>query len=77
MSRLDDAEERLNSAIMRLEKAIAVRAKSEKARLVMEQGLRGRVFEVEAERNAMEDRLNSAAVKLDATIEQLQKALQD
>ena len=75
MSRLEDAEKRLHDAISRLEASIATQAGEASRTSALEDELTARIASAEAERDAMEKRMNTAAVRLDATIERLRAAL--
>lgn len=75
MSRLDSAEKRLHDAISRLEAALKTRAGETDARTAAETDLRTQIADLEAERDATEKRMETAAVRMDATIERLRGAL--
>lgn len=77
MSRLEDAEKRLHGAMARLEGALSTQREIAAEDSKVETGLRDRIAEVEAERDAMEKRMSTAAVRLDATIERLRGALSE
>ena len=77
MSRLDSAEKRLHDAISRLEAAVETRAGATEAGATAESELRAQIASLEAERDATEKRMETAAVSMDATIERLRSALGD
>ena len=75
MPRLDSAEKRLHDAISRLEKAVNSCVDSARADKELEADLRSRILELESEHNAMGNLMETAAVGLGATIEQLRGSL--
>ena len=87
MSRLDSAEKRLHDAISRLEAAVETRAGATEAGATeagateagaaAESELRAQIANLEAERDATEKRMETAAVRMDTTIERLRGALGD
>ena len=77
MSRLDSAQQRLHDAISRLEAAVETRAGTAGAGAAAESELRAQIANLEAERDATEKRMETAAVRMDATIERLRGALGD
>jgi hypothetical protein len=77
MSRLEDAEKRLHRAITRLESSLSARAESVADDLAFEADLRERASMAEAERDEIEKRMSTAAVRLDATIERLRGTLSE
>ena len=77
MSRLDSAEKRLHDAISRLEAAVETCTDASEAGAVAESELRAQIANLEAERDATEKRMETAAVRMDATIERLRGALGD
>ena len=77
MSRLDSAQQRLHDAISRLEAAVETRAGAAGAGAAAESELRAQIANLEAERDATVKRLETAAVRMDATIERLRGALGD
>ncbi len=77
MSRLDSAEKRLHDAISRLEVAVETRAGATEAGSAAESELRAQIVSLEAERDATVKRTETAAVRMDATIERLRGALGD
>lgn len=77
MSRLADAEKRLHGAISRLESSLSARAESAADQSAIEADLRERASTAEAERDEMEKRMSTAAVRLDATIERLRSTLSE
>lgn len=81
MTRLEDAEKRLHDAISSLERALATRAEADAQAAdraaAAEAALKGRIADAEAERDAMEKRMSTAAVRMDATIERLRGVLKD
>ena len=77
MSRLDSAEKRLHDAISRLVAAVETRADASEAGAMAESELRAQIASLEAERDATEKLIETAAVRMDATIERLRGALGD
>ena len=77
MSRLDSAEKRLHDAISRLEAAVETRVGATGAGAAAESELRAQIANLEAERDATEKRMETVAVRMDATIERLRGALGD
>jgi xylose isomerase len=77
MSRLEDAEKRLHGAIARLENSLSARAESKADNSSMGVDLRERTSTAEADRDEMEKRMTTAAVRLDATIERLRGTLRE
>lgn len=75
MSRLEDAEKRLHSAISRLESSLSARAERAVDGVDVEAELRERASAAEAERDEMEKRMSTAAIRLDAIIERLRSTL--
>ena len=77
MSRLEDAERRLHDAISRLERAIATRSDSEQDQVAIIDDLKIQVEQAESERDDMEKRMNTAALRVGETIERLRAALNE
>ena len=77
MSRLEDAERRLHDAISRLERAIATRSDSEQDQVAIIDDLKIQVEQTESEREDMEKRMNTAALRVGETIERLRAALNE
>ncbi|MEC8164731.1 MAG: hypothetical protein VX079_09220 [Pseudomonadota bacterium] len=77
MSRLEDAERRLHDAISRLERAIATRSDSEQDQVAIIDDLKIQVEQTESEREDMEKRMNTAALRVGETIERLRSALNE
>ena len=77
MSRLEDAEKRLHDAISRLDRAIATRSDSEQEQLAIIDDLKIQVEQTESEREDMEKRMNTAALRVGETIERLRGALNE
>ena len=77
MSRLDSAEKRLHDAISRLKAAVETRASATEGGAAAESELRAQIVSLEAERDATVKRMETAAVRMDATIERLRGALGD
>ena len=77
MSRLEDAERRLHDAISRLERAIATRSDSEQAQVAIIDDLKSQIEQAESERDDMEKRMNTAALRVGETIERLRAALNE
>jgi len=77
MSRLADAEKRLHGVISRLESSLSARAESMADQSAVEADLRERASTAEAERDEMEKRMSTAAVRLDATIERLRSTMSE
>ena len=77
MSRLEDAERRLHDAISRLERAIATRSDSEQDQVAIIDDLKIQVEQTESEREDMEKRMNTAALRVGETIERLRGALNE
>jgi hypothetical protein len=77
MSRLEDAEKRLHDVIARLESSLSARAKSAADDLTVEADLSERASAAEAERDEMEKRMTTAAVRLNETIERLRGSLNE
>ena len=77
MSRLEDAERRLHDAISRLERAIATRSDSEQDQVAIIDNLKSQVEQAESERDDMEKRMNTAALRVGETIERLRAALNE
>ena len=77
MSRLDSAQKRLHDAISRLVAAVETRAGASEIGQAAESELRAQIAGLEAERDATEKLIETAAVRMDATIERLRGALGD
>lgn len=77
MSRLEDAERRLHDAISRLDRAIATRSDSEQDQVAIIDDLKIQVEQAESERDDMEKRMNTAALRVGETIERLRAALNE
>ena len=77
MSRLEDAERRLHDAISRLDRAIATRSDSEQEQVAIINDLKIQVEQTESEREDMEKRMNTAALRVGETIERLRGALNE
>ena len=77
MSQLEDAERRLHDAISRLERAIATRSDSEQDQVAIIDDLKIQVEQTESEREDMEKRMNTAALRVGETIERLRGALNE
>lgn len=77
MSRLEDAERRLHDAISRLDRAIAARSDSEQNQVAIIDDLKIQVEQAESERDDMEKRMNTAALRVGETIERLRAALNE
>ena len=77
MSRLEDAEKRLHDAISRLDRAIATRSDSEQEQVAIINDLKIQVEQTESEREDMEKRMNTAALRVGETIERLRGALNE
>ena len=77
MSRLEDAERRLHDAISRLDRAIATRSDSEQDQAAIIDDLKIQVEQAESERDDMEKRMNTAALRVGETIERLRAALNE
>ncbi|MEC7655065.1 MAG: hypothetical protein VX416_01805 [Pseudomonadota bacterium] len=77
MSRLEDAEKRLHDAISRLDRAIATRSDSEQDQVAIIDDLKIQVEQTESEREDMEKRMNTAALRVGETIERLRSALNE
>ena len=77
MSRLDSAEKRLHDAISRLLAAVETRADASETGEAVESELRAQITRLEAERDATEKLMETAAVRMDATIERLRGSLSD
>ena len=75
MSRLEDAEKRLHDAISRLDRAVATRSDSEQDQVAVIDDLKSQVEQAESERDDMEKRMNTAALRVGETIERLRAAL--
>ena len=75
MSRLEDAERRLHDAISRLGRAVATRLDAEKDQVAVIDDLKSQLEQAESERDDMEKRMNSAALRVGETIERLRGAL--
>ena len=77
MSRLEDAKRRLHDAISRLDRAIATRSDSEQDQVAIIDDLKIQVEQAESERDDMEKRMNTAALRVGETIERLRAALNE
>ncbi|MEC8201533.1 MAG: hypothetical protein VX085_18510 [Pseudomonadota bacterium] len=77
MSRLEDAERRLRNAISRLGRAVETRLDAEKDQVAVIDDLKSQVEQAEYERDYMEKRMNTAALRVGETIERLRGALND
>ncbi|MEC8199855.1 MAG: hypothetical protein VX085_09870 [Pseudomonadota bacterium] len=77
MSRLEDAERRLHDAISRLDRAVATRSDSEQDQVAIIDDLKIQVEQAESERDDMEKRMNTAALRVGETIERLRAALNE
>ena len=77
MSRLEDAERRLHDAVSRLDRAIATRSDSEQDQVAIIDDLKIQVEQAESEREDMEKRMNTAALRVAETIERLRAALSE
>ena len=77
MSRLEDAERRLHDAISRLDRAIATRSDSEQDQVAIIDNLKIQVEQAESERDDLEKRMNTAALRVGETIERLRAALNE
>lgn len=76
MSRLDDAQKRLHEAISRLERALEARRESEGG-AEPEEALRAELTTAQARCEELERRMDTAAIRLDATIERLRGTLRN
>ena len=74
MSRLEEAQQKLETALSKLDAAIDQRL-SDSAR--EGGGSEAELVAVRAEKDRLEDTTNAVATQLDRTIERLQKLLQD
>ena len=77
MSRIEEAEQRLHSAILRLENALASYEGKGVLKVESEAKLRERVVQIEAERNSIATRMDNVVLKLDKTIERLRNVLRE
>ena len=77
MSRLEDAERRLHDAISRLDRAVATPSEAEKDQVAIIDDLKIQVEQAESERDDMEKRMNTAALRVGETIERLRGALNE
>ena len=77
MSRLEDAEKRLYDAISRLDRAVATRSAAEKDQVTVIDDLKSQVEQAEFDRDDMEKRMNTAALRVGETIERLRGALNE
>jgi len=77
MSRLEDAEKRLHDAISRLDRALATRSDEEADQSAVIDDLKGQVQRAESERDDMEKRMSTAALRVGETIERLRGALNE
>ena len=77
MSRIEEAEQRLHSAILRLENALASYEERGVLSSESEAKLRERIVETEAERNSIATRMDNVVLKLDKTIERLRNVLRE
>ena len=77
MSRLEDAEKRLHDAISRLDRAVATPSEAEKDQAAVIDNLKSQVEQAESERDDMEKRMNTAALRVGETIERLRSALNE
>ncbi len=73
MSRLDSAEKRLHHALSRLETAVETRTGN--ARAATEIELHAKIADLEAERSSMAQRMETAAVRIDDTVQRLRDSL--
>ena len=73
MSRLDSAEKRLHHALSRLETAVETRMGN--ARAATEIELHAKIADLEAERSSMAQRMETAAVRIDVTVQRLRDSL--
>ena len=71
MSRLEDAEKRLHDAISRLDRAVATRSARNRTKWRIIDDLKSQVEQAESERDDMEKRMNTAALRVGETIERL------
>ncbi len=77
MSRLETAEKRLHDAISRLEKAVKACVVEARLEPSEETRLRARISQLESEQDAMEKRMEVAAVRMDAMIGRLRGLLSE
>ena len=77
MSRLEDAEKRLHDAISRLDRAVATPSEAEKDQVAVIDDLKSQIEQAEPERDDMEKRMNTAALRVGETIERLRGALNE
>ncbi|MEE2689842.1 MAG: DUF4164 family protein [Pseudomonadota bacterium] len=73
MFRLDSAEKRLHHALSRLETAVETRMGD--ARAMTETELHAKIADLEAERSSMAQRMETAAVRIDVTVQRLRDSL--
>ena len=77
MSRLEDAEKRLHDAISRLDRAVATPSDAEKNQVTVIDDLKSQVEQAVSERDDMEKRMSTAALRVGETIERLRGALNE
>jgi hypothetical protein len=77
MSRLEDAEKRLNDAIFHLDRALATRFDKEKDHVAVIDSLKVKVEQSKTERDDIEKRMKNAALRVDETIERLRSVLNE
>ena len=77
MSRLEDAEKRLNDAIFHLDRALATRLDKEKDHVALIDSLKVKVEQSKTERDDIEKRMKNAALRVDETIERLRSVLNE
>ena len=77
MSRLEDAEKRLYDAISHLDRALATRFKKEKEHLAAIEILKAKVEQSKTERDDIEKRMKTAALRVGETIERLRSVLNE
>ena len=78
MSRLDDAQKRLHDAISRLEHVLTTRQESpEGDAAAADEALRAELSAAQTRCEELERRMETAAIRLDATIARLRGTLRD
>ena len=77
MSRLEDAEKRLYDAISHLDRALATRLKKEEEHLAAIDVLKATVEQSKTERDDIEKRMKTAALRVGETIERLRSVLNE
>tara|TARA_B100000676_G_scaffold297392_1_gene339009 strand:+ start:3386 stop:3619 length:234 start_codon:yes stop_codon:yes gene_type:complete len=77
MSRLEDAEKRLYDAISQLDRALTTRFNKEKDHITAIENLKIKLEQSNTERDDIEKRLKTAALRVGETIERLRKVLNE